>query len=65
MCEYENAGNWSFFRHMHTTDNPMNLNVSQWWPTHVNRTRVGYHIEPRLVSIDYTLLGEVRHVYIM
>ena len=38
---------------MHTTDNPMNLNVSQWWPTHVNRTRVGYHIEPRLVSIDY------------
>ena len=26
------------------TDNPMNLKVSQWWPTYVSHKRVGHHM---------------------
>ena len=26
------------------TDNPMNLKVSQWWPTHVSHKRGDHHI---------------------
>ena len=35
------------------TDSPMNVIVSQWWPTQVSHVKVSDHISPRLVSIDY------------
>ena len=44
------------------TDNPMNLKVSQWWPTQVSHIRV--IISNLGLSVLTTLLSEVRHIYV-